>query len=118
MNFPFICRNIPSASAYAVYISQLIRYSSACGSYHDFIDRELLLTRKLLNQVFQVIKLKPSVRKFYGRHHDLVNRYRVSVSQMICSVCYNHCPVLSSFMTYHRVCNKSNTTGDSCRVGT
>ena len=26
--------------------------------------------------------------------------------------------VLSSFMTYHRVCNKSNTTGDICGAGT
>ena len=29
----------------------------------------------------------------------------------ICSVCRNHYLVLSSFMNYHRVCNKSNTTG-------
>jgi hypothetical protein len=48
--------------AYGVYISQLIRYSRACGSYQDFLDRGLLLTSKLS-------------------------------------------PVLSSFMTYHRVCN-------------
>jgi hypothetical protein len=27
-------------------------------------------------------KLKSSLRKFYGRHHDLVNRYGTSVSQM------------------------------------
>ena len=31
VNFPFICSNIPAAPAYAVYISQLIRYSRACG---------------------------------------------------------------------------------------
>jgi len=29
----------------------------------------------------------------------------------ICAVCRNHNPVLSSCMTYQRVCNKSNTTG-------
>jgi hypothetical protein len=28
------------------YISQLIRYSSTCGSYHDFLDKTLLLTRQ------------------------------------------------------------------------
>jgi hypothetical protein len=28
----------------------MIRYSRACGSYQDFLDRGLLLTRKLLNQ--------------------------------------------------------------------
>ena len=49
-NFPFICNNIPTAPAYEVYISQLMRYSRACGSYQDFLDRGLLLTRKLLNK--------------------------------------------------------------------
>jgi len=50
VNFPFICSNIPVAPTYGVYISQLIRYSRACGSYQKFIDRGLLLTRKLLNK--------------------------------------------------------------------
>jgi hypothetical protein len=78
----FICINTPAAPAYGVYISQLIRYSRACASYQDFLDRGLLLTRKVLNQVFLLIKLKSSLRKFYGRHHDLVDRYGISVSQM------------------------------------
>ena len=40
VNFPFICSNIPAAPAYGVYnISQMIRYSRACGSYQDFIKR-------------------------------------------------------------------------------
>ena len=30
VNFPFICSNIAAAPAYVVYISQLIRYSTAC----------------------------------------------------------------------------------------
>jgi hypothetical protein len=82
VNFPFICSNIPAAPAYGVDISQLIRYSRACGSYQDFLDRGLLLTRKLLNQGILLVKLKSSLRKFYGRHHDLVDRYGISVSQM------------------------------------
>jgi hypothetical protein len=32
VNFSFICSKIPAASAYGVYISQLIRYSRACGN--------------------------------------------------------------------------------------
>jgi hypothetical protein len=82
VNFPFICSNIPAVPAYGVYISQLIRYSRACGSYQDFLDRGLLLTRKLLNQGFLLVKLKSSHRKFYGRHHDLVDRYGIPVSQL------------------------------------
>ena len=82
VNFPFICSNIPAAPAYRVYISQLIRYSRACGSYQDFLDIGLLLSRKPLNQGFLLVKLKSSLRKFYGRRHDLVDRYGIFVSQM------------------------------------
>ena len=82
VNFPFICSNIPAAHAYGEYISQMIRYSRACGSYQDIIVRGLLLTGKLLNQGFPLVKLKSSLRKLYGRHHDLVDRNGISVSQM------------------------------------
>ena len=62
VDFPFIYNNIPAGPAYGVYISQLIRYSRAYGSYHDFLDRGLLLTRKLLNQGFLLVTL-------VGSHH-------------------------------------------------
>ena len=51
----------------------------------------LLLTSNLLNQGFLVAKLKSSLRKLYGRHHDLDN---------------------------HQICNKSNTTGATCGAET
>ena len=70
------------ALAYGVYISQLIRYSRACGSHQDFLDRGFLQTRKLLNQGVLLFKLRSSLRKFYGRHHNLVERYGITVSQM------------------------------------
>jgi hypothetical protein len=79
-NFPFICSNIPAAPAYGVYISHMIRYSRACGSYQDVLDRGLLLTRKLLNQGFLLVKVKSSLENVYGRHHDSVDRYGISVS--------------------------------------
>jgi hypothetical protein len=82
VNFPFMSSNIPAAPAYGVYISQLIRYSRACASYQDFIDRGLQLTRKLLSQGFLRERLESSLRKFFGRHHDLVDRYEISISQM------------------------------------
>jgi hypothetical protein len=41
--------NFPAAPAYGVYLFLLIWYSRTCDSYQNFLDRELLLTRKLLN---------------------------------------------------------------------
>jgi hypothetical protein len=82
VNFPFICSNIPAVPAYGVYLAQFIRYSRASASCNDFIYRGLLLTRKLLNQGFLLVKLNSSLRKFYCRHHDLLDRYGISVSQM------------------------------------
>ena len=81
VKFPFICSNIPAAPVYGVNISQLLRYSRACGSYQDFLERGMLLTRVLLNQGFLLVKLKSSLRKFYGRHHDLVDRHGIFLSQ-------------------------------------
>ena len=118
MNFPFICSNIATPPAYGVFISQMIRYSRACGSYQDFLDRGFLLTRKLLNQGFLLVK--SSLRKCYGRHHDLDDRYGISVSQMTTNIFHwrKHFPVLSSFMTYHRICNQSSTLGATSGAGT
>ena len=46
--------------------------------------------------------------------NDLVNRYGTSVSQMITDMF--HFPVIF-FMTYHRACNQSNTTGATSGAG-
>ena len=43
----------------------------------------MLLTRKLLIQEFLMVKFKSFFRKFYGRHHEWVDRYGITVSQMI-----------------------------------
>ena len=50
-----------------------------CSSCHDFRNRVLLLN---LGFLF----VKSSIWKFYGRHLDLINRFRMSVSQMTTDV--------------------------------
>jgi hypothetical protein len=62
-----------------------------------------------------VVKLKSSLLKFDGRYHILINRYGYLCHKWSCiySICRTHNPDLSSFMTYHRDCNKSNTTWGS-----
>ena len=59
-----------------------------CGFYHYFLNRKLLLIRKLLNHGFLLVKLKSSRRTFYGHHHDLVNRYEIYVS--MCHLSFPH----------------------------
>ena len=49
-----------------LWISKEIWYS-----YRDFLDRGLVITKKLVNQEFQVM-LKSSLRKYYERRNDLV----------------------------------------------
>jgi hypothetical protein len=41
-----------------------------------------------------------------------------STCNRISSICRKHLPVLSSFMTYHRVCNQIDTTGATSGAGT
>ena len=51
--------------------------------YDDFVARSRLLTLKLLGQNFLLPRLKSSFKKFYGRHHDLIECYQSSVTAMI-----------------------------------
>ena len=79
--------------------------------------------KKLLLNLFKkrsINNMENKLIQFYSRHLDLINHYDTSVSQMtkICSSCCEHFMVLSSFMTYHQVCNQSNTTGSTSGTGT
>ena len=86
VNFPSLSSNIPSAPAYGVYVSQLIRYARTCSNYQDFMEHGKVLTAKLLSQVYQKTKLVATLKKFYRRHHDLVNPYNVTVSRIVSDV--------------------------------
>ena len=79
VNFPFLSSNIPSAPAYGVYVSQLIRYARTCSNNQDFMERGKVLTTKLLSQGYQKTKLVGTLKKFYG----LVNPYNVAVSRIV-----------------------------------
>jgi len=71
VNYPFLDNNIASSPAYGVYMLQLIRYSRNCNSYRDVLHRSVLLTGKLLSQGFIETRLKPTLKKCFGRYHHL-----------------------------------------------
>ena len=57
------------------FLYLLICCARASSRYQDFIHRGCLLTNKLLGQGYLLPRLKVAFKKFYGRHHDLVDRY-------------------------------------------
>ena len=57
VNFPFLSSNTPSAPAYGIYVSQLVRYARTCSEQQDFNERERLLTTRLLTLGYQRTKL-------------------------------------------------------------
>ena len=83
VNFPFLCSNIPQSPAYGVFVSQLIRYARISSMYEDFIMRSQLLSSKLLKQGFTRNRLIATSKKFYGRQSVLVDRFKVSVTNII-----------------------------------
>ena len=82
VNFPFMSSNIPSAPAYGVYASQLIRYARCCSNYSDLLLRHRAPVTRLLSQGYKVNCLSNTFKKFYGRHTDLVGQYKKNVCQM------------------------------------
>ena len=50
------------------------------------------MNSKLLSQGYQKTKLVATLKKFYGRHHDLVNPYNVAVSRIVSDVFVSDAP--------------------------
>jgi hypothetical protein len=73
VNSPFISSNILAATAHGACISQLVCYSRACSQFSNLLDRAQLLTKKLLKQGFVAPRLKSSLQKLYGLHHNLLD---------------------------------------------
>jgi len=104
VRFPFLCRNISAAPEYGVYVSQLIGYSRTSGSCHDFLDNKeatepivhsgyievitskvfrAILNKRCSNKASVELMLKSSVQIFYDRHHNLVDLYKIYISQIL-----------------------------------
>ena len=83
VTFSIVSSFIPDLPAYGAHVSQLLRCSRAYSKYKNFLERELLLTGKLLKQGYQKSKLRSSLQKFYGCHHELVEYYGICAFQLV-----------------------------------
>ena len=81
VNFPFIGSNIPTATAYGVFICQLIDIPELVVHIRISLIDGCCKQRNYWTKC-SIVKLKSSLPVFYGRNHDLVNRYGISESQM------------------------------------
>ena len=86
VGFPFLGGDIPASPACGVCVSRLMRYAGASSEYRSFLHRGKLLTNKLLTQGYCKPRLIKTIKKFYGRHHDIVDKFGVSVSKMILDI--------------------------------
>lgn len=75
VNYPHLDGDVPRATSYGVYISQLIRYARASSDVEDFNDRNKVIISKLLRQGNRFHKLRRTFSKFYYRKGDLVEKY-------------------------------------------
>jgi hypothetical protein len=72
------------------YVSSISSFKSLNFTPQDYICKMATIDiveaergrQNLIYQKYNYVKLKSSLRTFYGRHHDLVDRYGISVSQM------------------------------------
>ena len=77
--FSFHLWQHPFSTSVWCYISQLIRYARACRDHTDFLYRTRLLIIRFFEHGYVASRLKSSLQKFYGRHHELVDRYGIAI---------------------------------------
>ena len=88
VNFPHLDGDVPRATSYGVYISQLIRFARGCSNVNDFNDRNLLLTSRLLQQGYRFHKLRKTFSKFYCRNSEIFSKYNTNLKTFLNSIAH------------------------------
>ena len=83
VNYPQLDGDVPRATSYGVYVSQLIRFARVCSDVEDFNDRNLVITNKLLQQGFRYHKLRKTFSKFYRRNEHLLEKYNTNLKTLL-----------------------------------
>ena len=83
VNFPFLDGDIPRATSYGVYTSQLIRFARVSSHVANFSTRNQIVTAKLLKQGYRYHKLRKTFSKFYRRHYDFVSKFNTGLKTLL-----------------------------------
>ena len=68
INCPYACGNIPKGPSHGIFISQLIRFCNMNSTFRHYLLNCNDLFKKLINQNFEVARLKRNFDVFCGRH--------------------------------------------------
>ena len=83
VNFPFLDGDIPRATSYGIYISQLIRFARVSSRVADFNTRNQILTAEFLKQGYRYHKLRKTYSTFYRRHYDLISKLNTGLKSLL-----------------------------------
>ena len=83
VNFPFLDGDITRATAYGVYISQVIRFARLSSHVAGLNTRNQILTAKLLKLGYRYHKLRKMFPKVYRRHYDLVSKFNTRLKSLL-----------------------------------
>ena len=75
------------------------RYSVACVSYHDVLDKRVAANKEATKPRVSIGYVVVITSKDLQSSHDLVNRKGIAVSR-VCSVCRNHNPIHANICTH------------------
>ena len=75
--------DVPRSPSYGVYISQLIHFARVCSRVDDLINRNKVLTSKLLEQGYGYHKLPKAFYKLYYRHSELNAKYNICLKTLL-----------------------------------
>jgi hypothetical protein len=76
-------RDVPHATSYGVYISQLIWFAFACSKVNDFNKWNIFITGKLLTQGYRYYRLRKYFTKFYNRNFDLILKFNSDLKTLL-----------------------------------
>jgi len=83
VNYPQLLGDVPPATSYGVYISQLVRFARACSDVSDFNERNHNITSKLLTQGFRYHKLRRTFSKFFKRYSHYLSKYNTCLKDLL-----------------------------------
>ena len=81
-NYPHLNGNVPLASSYGVYLSQLVRFCDINQQSKSFASDVKKMTKKFLEQGFMLKHLRRQFLKFYDKYIHKWAKYGVDISRL------------------------------------